>query len=171
MTVWNYDQTFLKRTSNHATIKIFFLQCIWQISGSPFYISWEKYCSYCFATEKLLPWVPLDLLEGVNSTHFHFLHWMINLTWPGIQEGVLFVSWVVLVVCMLCQMVKSYWQYIINLGTSWRWVVSFSPWLFYPRRNNPGTHKIQSCVCPRAGMNAFKKKKICLIKNRTEETA
>ena len=115
----SYDQTFLKKTSIQVTIKIFFLLYIWQISGSPFYISLKKCCSYYFATEKLLPWIPTwPAWDFIFSNEWQI--WL--MTWyPGR--------------CSVCRLgstcswyvvsnVKRYRQYVINLGTSCSWVDS-----------------------------------------------
>jgi len=51
---------------------------------------------------------------------------------------------------------KTYWgsggtaPCILDLGTRWRWVVSFTPWLLYPRERAPGTQWIVVWVGPRA---------------------
>jgi hypothetical protein len=55
---------------------------------------------------------------------------------------------------------KAYWgakisPRILNLGTRWRWMVSFTP-----RERNPGTHWIEVWVGPRAGLDAVMKGKI-----------
>jgi hypothetical protein len=39
-----------------------------------------------------------------------------------------------------------------ELGTGWRWVVSFMPWSLYSQGNGPGTHLIGSWVCTRVGL-------------------
>jgi hypothetical protein len=33
-------------------------------------------------------------------------------------------------------------SHFLDLGTSWRWVVNFTPWPLYPRGKSPGTHWI-----------------------------
>jgi hypothetical protein len=48
------------------------------------------------------------------------------------------------------------WRYsstFLNLGTRWRWVVSFTPQLLYPGERAPGTHWIGGWVGPRAGLD------------------
>jgi hypothetical protein len=55
------------------------------------------------------------------------------------------------------------WKYsstIIDLGTRWRWVVSFTALPLYPRENSPGTHWIGGWVSPRDGLDAAEKRKI-----------
>jgi len=43
---------------------------------------------------------------------------------------------------------------ILNLGTRWRWVVSFTPHSPYPPGERvPGTHFLWGCVCPSAGLD------------------
>jgi hypothetical protein len=50
---------------------------------------------------------------------------------------------------------------IINLGDRWKWEVSFTSRLLYPRRKEPpDAHWIGSCVGPRAGMNTVEKRRI-----------
>jgi hypothetical protein len=39
-------------------------------------------------------------------------------------------------------------QRILDLGTSWRWVVSFTPGRFNPGERAPGAHQIGDCVIP-----------------------
>jgi hypothetical protein len=41
----------------------------------------------------------------------------------------------------------------LDLGTSWRCVVSVTPRPIYPRANSPGTHWVGGCVDPRAGVD------------------
>jgi hypothetical protein len=49
--------------------------------------------------------------------------------------------------------------YFLDLGTSWRWVVSFTSRPLYPRGKAPGTHSIGSWVDPRAGVDDVEKRK------------
>jgi hypothetical protein len=49
---------------------------------------------------------------------------------------------------------------ILDLGTRWRWVVSFTPGHFTPRERAPGTHWIGSWMGPRAGLDTVLKRKI-----------
>jgi hypothetical protein len=49
---------------------------------------------------------------------------------------------------------------ILNLGTRWRWVVSFTPRPLYPRERAPGTDWIGGWVGPRAVLDAVVKRKI-----------
>jgi len=35
------------------------------------------------------------------------------------------------------QAMKTYWRSILDLGTRWRWVVSFTPQPLYPQGNSP----------------------------------
>jgi hypothetical protein len=54
------------------------------------------------------------------------------------------------------------WRYsstILDLGTRWRWVVSFTPLLLYPLGKDPGTHWIGGWLGPGAGMDFMKKRK------------
>jgi hypothetical protein len=59
--------------------------------------------------------------------------------------------------------IKVYWEsggiepHILDLGTRWRWVVSFTPWPLYP-----GTHWTGGWVGPRASLDVVK------IKNLSE---
>jgi hypothetical protein len=48
--------------------------------------------------------------------------------------------------------------HFLDLGTSWRWVVTFTPQLLYPRRKSPGTHWIGGWVDPRAGLDDVDKR-------------
>jgi hypothetical protein len=45
-------------------------------------------------------------------------------------------------------------KHLLNLGTSWRRVVSFTPRLLYPQGKIPGAHWTVGCVDPRAGLDA-----------------
>jgi hypothetical protein len=47
--------------------------------------------------------------------------------------------------------------HFLDLGTSWRWVVSFTPLPLYPRERAPGTHYIGGWVDPRAGLDDMEK--------------
>jgi hypothetical protein len=49
---------------------------------------------------------------------------------------------------------------ILNLGSRWRWLVSFTLRPLYPRGKNSGTHWIGGWVCPRAGLDDVAKRKI-----------
>jgi hypothetical protein len=49
---------------------------------------------------------------------------------------------------------------ILDLGTRWRGVVSFTPDRFTPRERAPGTHLIGSWVGPRSRLDAIVKRKI-----------
>jgi hypothetical protein len=61
---------------------------------------------------------------------------------------------------------KAYWgsggvaPRILDLGTRWRWVVSFTPQPLYPQGKSPGTHWIGGWVGPRAVLDAVVKRKI-----------
>jgi hypothetical protein len=44
-------------------------------------------------------------------------------------------------------------SHILELGTRWRWVVSFIPRPLYPRERAPGNHWIGGWVGPRAVLN------------------
>jgi hypothetical protein len=62
------------------------------------------------------------------------------------------------------------WRYsstILNLGTIWRLVVSFTPRPLYPGEITPGTYWIGGWVGPRADLHAVEKRKIlpCLELN------
>jgi hypothetical protein len=46
--------------------------------------------------------------------------------------------------------------YFLDLGTSWRQVVSFTPRSLYPRGKTPGTHSIGSCVDPRISLTIWR---------------
>jgi hypothetical protein len=55
------------------------------------------------------------------------------------------------------------WRYtphISDLGTRWRQVVSFTPWLLYPQGKSPDTHWKGGWVGPRASLDAVVKRKI-----------
>jgi hypothetical protein len=60
---------------------------------------------------------------------------------------------------------EAYWERrcvgprILDFGTRWRWVVSFTPRPIYPRERTPGTHWIGVWVGPRAGLDSVVMKK------------
>jgi hypothetical protein len=47
--------------------------------------------------------------------------------------------------------------YILNFGTGWRWVVSFTPRLFCPGERIPSSNYKGGCVGLRAGLNVVEK--------------
>jgi hypothetical protein len=47
--------------------------------------------------------------------------------------------------------------HFLDLGTSWRFVVSFTPLPLYPGERAPGTHFIGGWVDPRAGLDDMEK--------------
>jgi hypothetical protein len=49
---------------------------------------------------------------------------------------------------------------ILDLGTSWRWVINLTPLPLYPRERIPGTNYIWVCVGSRAGLDTVSKTKI-----------
>ena len=51
-------------------------------------------------------------------------------------------------------------QLMLNLGTVWRWGVSFTPRPLYARERSPGTHQIGSCVGPRAAPDVLEYRKM-----------
>jgi hypothetical protein len=51
---------------------------------------------------------------------------------------------------------------ILDLGTKWRWVVSFTPRPLYPGQRAPGTHWI-GWVGPRAGLDDVEKRKFLTL--------
>jgi hypothetical protein len=51
----------------------------------------------------------------------------------------------------------------LELGTSWRWVVSFTSRPLYPRERDPGTHFIGGSVDPRAGLDDVWKRRFLLL--------
>jgi hypothetical protein len=51
---------------------------------------------------------------------------------------------------------------ILNLGTIWRRVVSFTPRLLHPRGMNPGTHWIRSWVGSSVGLDVVAKRSLVL---------
>jgi hypothetical protein len=52
--------------------------------------------------------------------------------------------------------------HLLDLGTSWRWVVSFTPLPLYPGVP-PGTHLIGGWVDPRASLDNVKKRKFLTL--------
>jgi hypothetical protein len=60
---------------------------------------------------------------------------------------------------------KTYWgmemelHAIFDLGTRWRWVVSFTSQLLYHQRKSRWYHWIGGWVGPRAGLDAVVKRK------------
>jgi hypothetical protein len=50
---------------------------------------------------------------------------------------------------------------MLDLGTSWRWVVSFTPWPLYPRGNIPGTNWTVGWVGPRIDRDVGGGEKSC----------
>jgi hypothetical protein len=54
--------------------------------------------------------------------------------------------------------------HFLDLGNSWRWVVSFRPRpLYTPRKEPPGTHWIGGWVNPRAGLDDVEKKQFLTL--------
>jgi hypothetical protein len=51
----------------------------------------------------------------------------------------------------------------LDLGTWWRWVVSFTPQPLYPREKAPSTHWIGGWVGPRAGLDNVEKTKFLTL--------
>jgi hypothetical protein len=51
----------------------------------------------------------------------------------------------------------------LELGTSWRWVVSFTPQPLYPRERATGTHWIGGWVGPRTGLDDMEKRKFLIL--------
>jgi hypothetical protein len=47
-----------------------------------------------------------------------------------------------------------------DLGTRWKWVVSFTPRPFHPRRKSAGTHWIGGWVGPKTGLDDVEKSEI-----------
>jgi len=47
---------------------------------------------------------------------------------------------------------------ILNLGTRWSWMVSFTPRPFYPWETAPTIKWIEGCVGPKAGLDAVAKR-------------
>jgi hypothetical protein len=60
---------------------------------------------------------------------------------------------------------KAYWgsgyiaPRILDLGTRWRWVASFTARSLYPQKRAPATYWIRGWVGPRAGLDAMVKRK------------
>jgi hypothetical protein len=60
----------------------------------------------------------------------------------------------------------AYWgsggiaPHILDLGTRSRWVVSFTPWLFYPQRKSPWYPSYSRLGGPRASLDAVVKRKV-----------
>jgi len=46
---------------------------------------------------------------------------------------------------------------VLDLGTKWRWVVNFMPYLHYPNESNSITRWVVSWVGPEAGMDILEK--------------
>jgi hypothetical protein len=64
------------------------------------------------------------------------------------------------------------WRYgsiILDLGSVWRWVVSFTSWPLYPGKRAPDTHWIGGCVGSRDGLDAVEKRKILRCQELREE--
>jgi hypothetical protein len=64
---------------------------------------------------------------------------------------------------------KAYWgggggiaPRVLDLGTKWRWAVSFTHLSLYPRERAPGTHWIGGWVGPRAGLDKVVERKILI---------
>jgi hypothetical protein len=57
----------------------------------------------------------------------------------------------------------TYRSIFLDLGTSWRWVVNFTPRLLYHSGKRPGTHYIGGWVNPRAGMDDLEKRKFLTL--------
>jgi hypothetical protein len=53
--------------------------------------------------------------------------------------------------------------HFLDLGTSWRLVVSFTPLPLYPRERAPGTHLIGGWVEPRADVDNVEKRKFLIL--------
>jgi hypothetical protein len=56
--------------------------------------------------------------------------------------------------------------HFLDLGTSWRWVVSFTPRPLYPRGKSHSTHWIGGWVGPRAGLDDVEKRKFLTLSGR-----
>jgi hypothetical protein len=52
---------------------------------------------------------------------------------------------------------------ILDLGTRWRWLVSFMPLPLWPRGKSPGTHWKGGWGVPRGGLDAVKKRKFLIL--------
>jgi hypothetical protein len=53
--------------------------------------------------------------------------------------------------------------HFLDLGTCWRWVVSFTPVPLYPGESAPGTHWIRGWVGPRTGLDDVEKRKFLTL--------
>jgi hypothetical protein len=49
---------------------------------------------------------------------------------------------------------------ILDIGTSWSWVVSFTPWPLYPRERAPDAHWIGGWLGPRTGLDDVESRKV-----------
>jgi hypothetical protein len=58
-----------------------------------------------------------------------------------------------------CMEEWMYRSHFLDLGTSWRWVVSFTPWTLYPRYP-----LLRRLVDPRAGLDEVEKRKFLTLK-------
>jgi hypothetical protein len=54
-------------------------------------------------------------------------------------------------------------QWMHHLGTSWKWVISFTPPTLYPRRKSPNTNWIGRWVGPRASLDGVEKRKFLTL--------
>jgi hypothetical protein len=55
------------------------------------------------------------------------------------------------------------YPYFLDLGTSWRGVVSFTPRPLYPGERAPGTHWIGGSVSARVGLDDVEKRKFLIL--------
>jgi hypothetical protein len=53
--------------------------------------------------------------------------------------------------------------HFLDLGTSWRWVVSFTAWPLYSGERAPGTHLIGGWMDPRAGLDDVENRKFLIL--------
>ena len=53
---------------------------------------------------------------------------------------------------------------LLNLGSRWRWPVSFTPRSTYPREKNPGSNWIGGLMAPREILDVSVKRKICIFR-------
>jgi hypothetical protein len=53
--------------------------------------------------------------------------------------------------------------HFIDIGTSWRWLVSFTPRPLHPRERATGTHCIGGWVDPRAGLDDMEQRKFLTL--------
>jgi hypothetical protein len=53
--------------------------------------------------------------------------------------------------------------HFLDLGTSWKWVVSFTPRPLYPRGKSPNIHWIGGWIDPRAGLDNVEKRKFLTL--------